>query len=590
MGTPAVPAFNLFVPIQRVDEEKRIVEGYCYCNADVGDGWNLTRQALEDAAQQYMEFPAIRAMHQPIAAGTCEAMEFDDGGCFIRAHIVDDGEWKKCVERVYRGFSVGARPTLMRGKDVLAIHWVENSLVDRPKDPDAVFTVMRNDAAAPKCRKVGDGVLARAGITAGTYEAATNESAPIRENLEPQPDSEGGESHYGCMAMEARTDEMCHGHTTTEDAQECSRSDGVEEPGEPQEMNHYRCDVMGRADGETQDFQLATTGNPGPFESGFVCHGHESADAAANCQRTPAEQIYAEAAPSVKPAPPGFPDRSAVIGSGVPKSLGASTLNRHAAVALQVLTGSPCVAGDRGLRFEGEESESRRQALAVISDLLALRLGVSRADKDGPDSDGDNDEPYGDVEYADPGYQADKVKRYPLDTEKHIRAAWSYIHQQRNEDKYSSEDLARVVARIRSAMKRVLGDEDEPESAKRADSMTQGSDLRSKDVVARIERVEAELRIARRERDDARAEAERLASEPVPITAPVRFPDGDRRVFAVNQPEQHQQGETIAELSQQLQRVHEEAMKTPVGSRQRQDAVVRCAQLSAQLRSLGAPA
>jgi len=63
-------------------------------------------------------------------------------------------------------------------------------------------------------------------------------------------------------------------------------------------------------------------------------------------------------------------------------------------------------------------------------------------------------EPYGDVTYADPGYQDDKKKRYPLDTEKHVRAAWSYINQQKNAAKYSSADLAKVKGRIKAALKK----------------------------------------------------------------------------------------------------------------------------------------
>src|ERR1041384_3155419 len=63
-------------------------------------------------------------------------------------------------------------------------------------------------------------------------------------------------------------------------------------------------------------------------------------------------------------------------------------------------------------------------------------------------------EPYGDVEYADPGYQSDKKKRYPIDTEEHVRAAWSYINQSDNAVKYSSEDLAKVRAKIKSAAKK----------------------------------------------------------------------------------------------------------------------------------------
>jgi hypothetical protein len=63
------------------------------------------------------------------------------------------------------------------------------------------------------------------------------------------------------------------------------------------------------------------------------------------------------------------------------------------------------------------------------------------------------DEPYGDVKYADPGYQSDGKKRYPIDTPEHIRAAWSYINQSANAAKYTPEQLGRIKARIQRAMK-----------------------------------------------------------------------------------------------------------------------------------------
>ena len=79
-------------------------------------------------------------------------------------------------------------------------------------------------------------------------------------------------------------------------------------------------------------------------------------------------------------------------------------------------------------------------------------------------------EPYGDVKYADSGYQADGVKRYPIDTEEHVRAAWSYINVPKNASKYSTEDLQKVKTRIRAAMKRFgigasEGDDDSVTSA-----------------------------------------------------------------------------------------------------------------------------
>lgn len=56
--------------------------------------------------------------------------------------------------------------------------------------------------------------------------------------------------------------------------------------------------------------------------------------------------------------------------------------------------------------------------------------------------------------YADPGYQSDGKKRYALDSESECRAAWSYINQADNAAKYSPEDLAKVKANIKAALKR----------------------------------------------------------------------------------------------------------------------------------------
>lgn len=62
--------------------------------------------------------------------------------------------------------------------------------------------------------------------------------------------------------------------------------------------------------------------------------------------------------------------------------------------------------------------------------------------------------PYGDVAYADPGYQKDKKKRYPIDTAAHVRAAWSYINKGSNASAYTSAQLARIKSKIKSAAKK----------------------------------------------------------------------------------------------------------------------------------------
>jgi HK97 family phage prohead protease len=62
--------------------------------------------------------------------------------------------------------------------------------------------------------------------------------------------------------------------------------------------------------------------------------------------------------------------------------------------------------------------------------------------------------PYGNVQYADPGYQEDGVKRYPLDSEAHCRAAWSYINMPKNQKPYTAEQVSQIKSRIKAAGKK----------------------------------------------------------------------------------------------------------------------------------------
>lgn len=56
---------------------------------------------------------------------------------------------------------------------------------------------------------------------------------------------------------------------------------------------------------------------------------------------------------------------------------------------------------------------------------------------------------YGDVEYADP-----VNKKYPIDTDEHIRAAWSYINHKDNAAKYDADDVTTIKNRIKKAAKK----------------------------------------------------------------------------------------------------------------------------------------
>ena len=61
---------------------------------------------------------------------------------------------------------------------------------------------------------------------------------------------------------------------------------------------------------------------------------------------------------------------------------------------------------------------------------------------------------------------ADPVNfKYPIDTEEHARAAWSYIHQKRNRKGYSNDELKSMEDRIRKQLNKFNVKIEEPKDA-----------------------------------------------------------------------------------------------------------------------------
>jgi HK97 family phage prohead protease len=60
----------------------------------------------------------------------------------------------------------------------------------------------------------------------------------------------------------------------------------------------------------------------------------------------------------------------------------------------------------------------------------------------------------GDVTFADTGFQADGLARYPIDSREHAESSWSYINQPGNANKYEAGELRIVRSRIKSALRR----------------------------------------------------------------------------------------------------------------------------------------
>lgn len=106
---------------------------------------------------------------------------------------------------------------------------------------------------------------------------------------------------------------------------------------------------------------------------------------------------------------------------------------------------------------ELKDSETERDQ----EQMVAICLNAWREGKKLKAEDDDGSKPYGDVEYADPGYQEDGVKRYPIDTEKHIRAAWNYIAHKDNQEPYTFDQVKKIKQRIVAAWRKKI-DEDGP--------------------------------------------------------------------------------------------------------------------------------
>lgn len=116
------------------------------------------------------------------------------------------------------------------------------------------------------------------------------------------------------------------------------------------------------------------------------------------------------------------------------------------------VTGAVLDLAPSGARESVAERTPIQETLDVMVTPTVNEIGEATIEAKDPKK------PYGDVQYADPGYQKDGKKRYPLDSEKHIRAAWSYINQKENASQYTPKQLARIKAKIQAAMKRIGAD------------------------------------------------------------------------------------------------------------------------------------
>lgn len=181
---------NIFARITKVDEAKRLVIGRAVQEvADKADEvfdyasskplfqeWSAEFEKATDGAS----LGNIRAMHGKVAAGKVTQITFDDAekAIDVATKIVDDAEWKKVLEGVYTGFSIGGsyvnkwadeeKPELTRYTAKPA----EISIVDSPCVPTArFFEICKSDGSTAQVEFKG------APIAADKADAGTSADA-----------------------------------------------------------------------------------------------------------------------------------------------------------------------------------------------------------------------------------------------------------------------------------------------------------------------------------------------------------------------------------------------------------------------------
>lgn len=135
---------------EELDDGTIKVFGYASTADEDADGETITPEAMKAALPDYMKWGAVREMHQAKAAGTAIQAEVqDDGKTYFGAHVVDSEAVKKVKTGVYKGFSVGGKITErddLNKAIITGIKLVEVSLVDRPCNPEAKFTMFKADS------------------------------------------------------------------------------------------------------------------------------------------------------------------------------------------------------------------------------------------------------------------------------------------------------------------------------------------------------------------------------------------------------------------------------------------------------------
>ncbi len=176
---------NTYGEITKFDEQadgSLIVEGIASTENVDRQGETISAEVMKAAIPAFMADPALREMHQPIAAGVPLEMRVqDDGRTYAKVHVVDKGSIAKIKAGVLRGFSVGGS-AIREGTRVIKLFLKELSLVDRACNPECKFTLAKVDQIPTNFMEVTkvdfDGLSAKVDKLATALQTLADKPAP----------------------------------------------------------------------------------------------------------------------------------------------------------------------------------------------------------------------------------------------------------------------------------------------------------------------------------------------------------------------------------------------------------------------------
>ena len=145
--------YGAFEKAEKLEDGTLIVSGIASSEAVDAAGEVVKAEAMAAAIPDYMQFGAVREMHQPIAAGValkCEVGE--DAKTYFEAKVVDPVTVKKVEEGVLKGFSIGGKVTKrddLNKAVITGLKLTEISLVDRPCNPEALVSLGKVEGDEP---------------------------------------------------------------------------------------------------------------------------------------------------------------------------------------------------------------------------------------------------------------------------------------------------------------------------------------------------------------------------------------------------------------------------------------------------------